>query len=108
MVHNTSKTVNETAKDLNSLQGSTVTTKENAQIAEALTNRLQDELMRARETVYSLTMPLENFAKALQTLQILAMTVASMWLASRFLGLRYGQCLALFYGKHGRRCRCFS
>lgn len=100
MVQDTSNTVKETAEDLNSLQDSTATTKENAQIVEALTNRLQDELMIARETVYSLTKPLENFTKALQTLRMLAAIAASLWLVSRFLGRRYGQCLTLFYGKH--------
>lgn len=107
MMQDTSTTVKETAEDLNSLQDSTATTKENARIAEALTSRLQDDLMIARETVHSLTKPLKNFAKALQTMQILAMMAASLWLISTFLGRRYGQCLTLFYGKHMHRCCCF-
>ena len=107
MVQDTSNTVKETAEDLSSLRDSTATTKENAQIAEALTNRLQDELMIARETVYSLAKPLENFAKALQTLRMLAVIAASLWLVSKSLGRRYGQCLTLFYGKHRHRRRCF-
>jgi uncharacterized protein YoxC len=107
MMQDTSTTVKETAEDLNSLQDSTATTKENAQIAEALTNRLQDDLMIARETVHSLTKPLKNFAKALQTLQMLAMIAASLWLISTFLGRRYGQCLTLFYSKHTHRFVAF-
>jgi hypothetical protein len=107
MVQDTSNTVKDTAEDLNSLQNSTTATKENAQIAEALTNRLQDELMRARETVQSLTRPLERFAKSLQTLQTLAMITTSLWLASKLLGRRCGQYLTLFYGKHRYLCRCF-
>ena len=101
MVQDTSNTVKDTAEDLNSLQNSTTATKENAQIAEALTNRLQDELMRARETVQSLTRPLERFAKGLQHLQTLAMIMTSLWLAAKLLGRRCCQYLTLFYSKHG-------
>ena len=94
MVQETSNTVKETAEDLNLLQESSLTAKENVQVTMALTDIWQNKVMRLIEKLEPLAEPLEKLFRAVeiveglswQMLKILCLTISFVLLVFGFFG----------------------